>query len=67
MFATISHDQHKVRRAALNRFFSTASVRRLQPLLEERLQRLLDRIREAKTTGETIPLEYAFAAFTNGE
>ncbi|MCJ1434247.1 hypothetical protein MMC27_003614 [Xylographa pallens] len=65
MFATTSHEQHRVRRAALSRFFSMASVRRLQPLLEERLRRLLDRIREAKASGEIVPLEYAFAAFTN--
>lgn len=66
VFSTKSHDQHKVRRAALNRFFSTASVRRLQPMLEDRVNRLLERFREAKSSGIVIPLEYAFAALTNG-
>ncbi|KAL1856024.1 hypothetical protein Plec18170_003892 [Paecilomyces lecythidis] len=65
MFATTAHDQHRVRRAALNRFFSMASVRRLQPLLEERVQRLIGRFRKARDTKEIIPLEYALAAFTN--
>jgi cytochrome P450 len=67
MFGTTAHDQHKVRRAALNRFFSMASVRRLQPLLEERVQRLLGRFRKARDSKEVIPLEYALAAFTNGK
>lgn len=43
------------------------SVRRLQPLLEERVQRLLGRLRKARDTKEVIPLEYALAAFTNGK
>ena len=67
MIATTSHNQHRVRRAALNRFFSTASVRRLQPLLEERLDRLLGRIHELRGTAKAIPLEYAFSAFTSGK
>lgn len=65
-FATTAHDQHRMRRAALNRFFSIASVRRLQPLLEERMQRLIGRFRKARDSKEVIPLEYALAAFTNG-
>ena len=66
MISTVTHDQHRVRRGALNRYFSMASVRRLQPLLEERVDRLLERFREAKASGAVVPLEYAFAAFSNG-
>lgn len=43
-----------------------ASVRRLQPLLEGRVNRLLERFDEAKSSGIIVPLEYALAAFTNG-
>ena len=63
MFSTTPHDLHKARRAALNRFFSMASVRKLQPLIQERLQQLMERLR---TCDEIIPLNVAFAAFTNG-
>ncbi|KAJ9300365.1 hypothetical protein DTO271G3_2482 [Paecilomyces variotii] len=65
MFATTAHDQHRARRAAMNRFFSTARVRRQQPLLEERVQLLISRFRKARDSKEIIPLEYALAAFTN--
>ena len=63
IFSTAQHDHHKARRAALNRYFSMASVRRLQPLMDERVQQLLKRMR---TSREAIPLNLAFAAFTNG-
>ena len=68
MFSTVSHDQHKARRAALNRFFSMASVRRLQPVIEERVQQLVARIRGFKDrTEDVMKVDYAFAAFTNGK
>lgn len=45
-----------------------ASVRRLQPVVEERVQRLIGRIRGFKDAGrDVIKADYAFAAFTNGE
>ena len=68
MFSTVGHDQHKARRAALGWFFSMASVRRLQPILEERLQLLITRLRGFKDAeGEVMKVGYAFAAFTNGK
>jgi len=65
-FSTTSHDQHKVRRAALNRYFSAASVQRLQPVVQERVDKLVQRLEEAKESNTLVPLEYALAAFTNG-
>ena len=66
---TVDHDLHRSRRGALNRFFSTASVRRLQFVIEERAQVLLERLRDFKNVeGEKgiVKTEYAFAAFTCG-
>lgn len=66
----IGHDQHKARRAALNRFFSTASVRRLQPIIAERVQKLIQRLqafKDIKGDVGVIKGDYAFAAFTNGK
>ena len=70
VLGTVDHDLHKSRRAALNRFFSTASVRRLQFVIDERVQVLLERFRGFKNVeGKegVIKADYAFAAFTNGE
>lgn len=64
MFSTAPHDHHRARRAALNRYFSMASVRRLQPVIEERVTQLVKRLR---TSSEVITLNLAYAAFTNGK
>jgi hypothetical protein len=68
MVSTIGHELHKLRRAALNPFFSTQSVRKLQPVIEERVDRLLSRLYEyGKTSKEPVSIMYPFSAFTNGE
>jgi len=65
--STIDHDHHKLRRAALNPFFSTQSVRSLQPVIEERVDALLNRFySHSKSSGEPLDMLYPFAAFTNG-
>lgn len=66
IFATADHDKHRMRRAALHPFFSMASVRRLQPLIEERLEKFLARLDGFKTNGEVMTLSLGWAAFTNG-
>ncbi|MCJ1311414.1 hypothetical protein MMC25_005085 [Agyrium rufum] len=66
MFSTTDHDQHRVRRAALNRFFSMASVKKLQPLIDEKIASLVDRLRGFRDQGgKSLKLDLAFAAFTN--
>ncbi|OKL56835.1 hypothetical protein UA08_07929 [Talaromyces atroroseus] len=65
MFATTGHELHRVRRAALGRFFSVSSIRRLQPLLMSKVDLLMERFRKARELKTVIPLEHALAAFTN--
>jgi cytochrome P450 len=66
MFATVEHDKHRMRRSALNPFFSKASVRRLQPVIQERLDKLMERFLGFRDSGDTMTASLAFAAFTNG-
>lgn len=64
---TIRHDHHRARRAAMNRYFSTASVRKMQPVVEERVQQLIERIRGFKDAdGVVFNVNHLFTAFTNG-
>lgn len=56
-----------MRRAPLNSFFSVASVRRLQPLIEERVQVFLQRMRGLKETGEVMTMAVVTSAFSNGK
>ena len=39
-FATVGHDLHRIRRSALNPFFSKASVVKLEPLIHEKVEAL---------------------------
>ncbi|KAB5560262.1 cytochrome P450 CYP542B3 [Coniochaeta sp. 2T2.1] len=60
--STIDHDHHRVRRSGIAPFFSTQSVRRLQPVIEERVDALLERVRGLRGV---VDLMYPFSAFTN--
>jgi len=66
VFSAVKHDQHRIRRAALNPFFSKGKVRSLQPLIEEVVRKLLARFEEFHQLGEPLPISFGFAALTNG-
>jgi hypothetical protein len=65
-FGTASHELHRMRRAALNPFFSKQKVRALQPKIENVVENLLQRFDEFAGTGKALPLSDAFAALTYG-
>lgn len=67
VFATPGHDLHRLRRSALAPYFSMTSARRLQPLLQERVDKLLERFEGFRNTGEVLNTSWAYAAFTNGK
>ena len=67
VFATVKHDLHKNRRAALSSYFSMTSVRRLQPLIQERIDVLLGRMKEFRDTGHVLNTSCMFSALTNGQ
>ncbi|KAH0383204.1 MFS general substrate transporter, partial [Aureobasidium melanogenum] len=63
MVATISHDLHRRRRNAVNGFFSTASVRRIEPIMKDHMTKMFLRMEE--TAGEVIQLHHLFKACTS--
>jgi hypothetical protein len=54
-------------RGALNPFFSKASVRRLQPLIQERADKLLERFKEFGNSGKVLTISVAYVAFASGK
>ncbi|EXJ85668.1 hypothetical protein A1O1_06034 [Capronia coronata CBS 617.96] len=64
-FATVKHEHHRLRRQALNPFFSKAKVRSLQPLIEEVAHTLLARFEDFRQQGQPLTVSLAFAALTN--
>jgi hypothetical protein len=65
VFGTISHEKHRARRSALNPLFSQSSLRKLEPLIQDKIDRLVSVFRRYQQTGEVLPLRAAFAALTS--
>lgn len=66
ILGTSEHVLHRHRRGALNPFFSMQNVRKLLPVVEERVDALVQRLQQLGRKGEIVALEYAFSAYTNG-
>ncbi|KAF2395907.1 cytochrome P450 [Trichodelitschia bisporula] len=62
-FATPGHEHHRLRRAPLNRFFSRASIARLEPLVHELAQRLCDRLLAWEGRG-SFDVAMAYSCYT---
>lgn len=63
--ATVAHDLHRTRRAALNPFFSKASIRRLDPIIQRTLENLLKRFSACAKTGDIMTMKLVFNAATS--
>lgn len=65
MVATIDHDKHRMRRSAVANYFSSASIRKREPIIREKMHKLLARIEAAGEAGEVLTLNYMFKAATS--
>lgn len=63
-FATASHELHRLRRSALNPFFSKRSVYQLEWLIFEKIELLAQRFEAAIHTKEVVRLDAAYMALT---
>ncbi|KAL9110368.1 MAG: hypothetical protein Q9227_005099 [Pyrenula ochraceoflavens] len=61
---TLQHDLHRKRRSALNPLFSKQRIAKLQPMIVERVNALVKRIKQFGEDGEVIDFKTAFGAFT---
>lgn len=61
---TIGHDLHKLRRNALSKFFSKASITRLEPLIVRNVQLLCNRIEQYRGSNRPVPLSMAFSCLS---
>ncbi|KAH8701276.1 putative cytochrome P450 [Phaeosphaeriaceae sp. PMI808] len=65
VLAAVHHDLHRMRRATLSFFFSKSSVNRLEPVIQDQVDQLVDRMRGFRATRQPIPVFAMFTAFTN--
>lgn len=61
---TVSHELHRTRRQAIDRFFSTQSVTRLEGVIHEHIDKLCHRMEEYKLSQKPLNLTEAFLALT---
>ncbi|KAL1988147.1 hypothetical protein VTN96DRAFT_677 [Rasamsonia emersonii] len=60
---TESWQLHRVRRAAMAKFFSSANVAKLEPKVLARVQKLCDRVQEHRDAGQVIPISHAYRCY----
>lgn len=64
VFGTPGHDLHRLRRGALNRFFSKASVTQLEPIVHTAIEKLISQLRTHAGSGKPVALNDAFSCMT---
>ncbi|KAF1999717.1 cytochrome P450 [Amniculicola lignicola CBS 123094] len=60
-FGAISHSLHRIRRGALSPFFSKQAVVRLEPFVQERVNRLCAFLKESREAKEVVNMCTAYA------
>lgn len=63
--ATIDHDLHRLRRAAISPFFSKTNVRKLEPIIQSKVSKLMGRMYQLEQTREPVNLNIMYSAFTS--
>ena len=58
------HDLHRLRRGALNHFFSKSSVSRLEPVIHSAIEKLISQLRAHSRTGKPVAINMAFSCVT---
>ncbi|EAW08477.1 cytochrome P450 [Aspergillus clavatus NRRL 1] len=63
-FSTASHELHRVKRAALNPFFSRKMVFELEDVVQQKAKKLVTRMQKAFVSSGRIDLHYAYRAIS---
>lgn len=64
VFSTVDHRHHRLRRAALNPFFSKQRTSSLQGLIWSLAEKLCARFEEHRKEGSPVPLRFAYNSLT---
>jgi cytochrome P450 len=64
IFGTIEHNHHRLRRSALNPFFSKSSIAAIEPLIQAKVDRLCEALGEYIHSNADVELQTAFMALT---
>jgi cytochrome P450 len=64
MFAAIDHNLHTARRSPLAKFFSKRSIADIQPIIQDKVERVIRKLQLASKDGSVVNLTTLSAAFT---
>lgn len=64
-FATSDHDRHRLRRAPLAKFFARGQIAKLEPFIQDLVQRLCDKLLNESGRGKPIDITMAYSCFTS--
>ncbi|KAI2628686.1 putative cytochrome P450 [Hypoxylon sp. NC1633] len=64
IFATVNHNHHRLRRGAVNRFFSKASVTKLEPTIHNKIDKLCHQLSTHIGDKNPVQLNMAFSCLT---
>ncbi|KAK7538458.1 cytochrome P450 [Phyllosticta citribraziliensis] len=62
-FATMSAPHHRVRRNAMNKFFSSKAIDGYEPYVQATFDKMIERLDTYRKTGEVVRMTAAFKAF----
>lgn len=62
--STVDHDLHRMRRSALNPYFSKKAVTQLEESIKDKAKLLCDKLREHARAGSVVDIGCAFTALT---
>jgi cytochrome P450 len=62
--ATVDHDHHHFRRELVNPFFSKRSVMGLESIVQDKVEKITQRLKQAHKEGTVVSLDGLFAALT---
>jgi hypothetical protein len=63
-FATVSHELHRSRRVALNRYFSKGAVSKLEGMIQDKAATLCTKFERFGGTGQPVDLTMAYSCLT---
>ncbi|KAF7511511.1 hypothetical protein GJ744_004099 [Endocarpon pusillum] len=64
IFGTIPHEHHRLRRSALNPFFSKRSIIGIEPLVQDKVKKLCNAVERYIQSGKPLELQTAYMALT---
>lgn len=62
ILGTLDYDLHRVRRASMNPYFSKASIRKAEPIIQRAKAKIMGRLSQSARSGEPMAMDVLYGA-----